>query len=155
VQTALTFGTAGGACTAMGSVAQAIYENEVSPTGLFTPASATTLLRAVQSLDAALGCTVPSAAEFTAAAGLIKAIGDLENLGVDPGTTGTLAGQLEQAGQSFVVGDDGDGCMALQLLTGSISLYEMAATQGQPGLTAAQGNAIAADIQPAAYVAGC
>jgi hypothetical protein len=97
----------------------------------------------------------PSAAELSAGSGLLTAIADTNAMGLDPAVSASLDGQLVQAGQSFVVGDDTDACSTVQLAGDAVSLLETVAGQGgQGGISTAQGDAILADLTPVNR-AGC
>jgi len=155
VQTALSFGTTADACTALGLVGQDVFANAGDPTGAFTATAAAALLGAMGTLDATLPCATPDTSELSADGGLLTTLGAVSGLDLDPNVAASLTEQLVQAGQSFVVGDDSDGCQDVHLAADAVSLLELSYSQGQSGLTALQGEAITADIDPVQTQAGC
>ena len=145
VETALTFGTTGATCTALGTVGQAIFENADAPTGSITPATAASLLSATVGIDAALACSAPVANDLRASNELLAAIGSVEALGIDPNVADSLTEQLGQAGQAFIVGDETDGCLDVQFLDSAIGLVELGSA-GAGALTTADGQRISSQV---------
>ncbi len=153
-QTALTFGTTAATCTALGTVGQAIFENASAPSGAISAATATSLLSATDAIGVAIGCSTPDARDLTASNELLGAIGELAILGLDPSTASGLAAQIGQAGQAIVVGDETDGCSAVEFLSEAIGLVE-AGGSGSGSLTLAQGQAISGKLAPVESQLSC
>ncbi len=153
-ETALTFGTTAATCSALGTVGQAIFENASAPSGAISAATATSLLSATDAIDVALGCSTPDARDLTASNELLDAIGELAVVGLDATTASGLAGQIAQAGQAIVVGDETDGCTAVEFLSEAIGLVEAGGTSSG-SLTLAQGQAISAKLAPVESQLSC
>jgi len=148
-QAALDAGDPTAACTGLGTVGQAIFENADAPTDPVPAAAASSLLSAAGAVDVALGCPTPTAADLQASSELLAAIGVLSDLvGVDPDIVATFTSELGQVGQSFIVGDDVDGCVTLQYVSDAVGLIELAGETGSDGLTDDQGQAILGAIDP-------
>ncbi len=145
VETALTFGTTGATCTALGTVGQAIFENADAPAGAIPAATATSLLSATVAIDAALACPAPVAPDLRASNELLASIGSIEAFGIDPSVADGLISQLGEAGQAFVIGDEADGCLDAQFLGSAIGLIELGSS-GPNGLTSAEGQTISSQV---------
>ena len=145
VETALTSGATGATCTALGTVGQAIFENADTTPGAISPTIAASLLSATVAIDAGLACSAPVAGDLRASNELLSAIGSVEGFGIDPSLADGLIGQLGQAGQALIIGDETDGCIDVQFLGSAIGFVELgSATSG--GLTTAEGQTISSQV---------